>query len=222
MKNIILTILTTISLSASAQSLIGIKGGVSFTNIAGSDFAESNDSRIGFSGGLSYEYFLKDNHSISFDLVINQRGFRNDLIFRDSQGNPTGQKATFEFNYDYLSIPIKTGIYFGQKIRAFGNIGVVPSILVNAKTMIPAIEADGTAFPAETIDITERVNKFDFAGLIEIGVNYKATGKFWLFGSLTYQYSFTSITNADYFEDSKIRHTGLTLSFGIKYKLQKA
>ncbi len=124
MRNIILTILTTISISVSGQSLIGIKGGLSFTNVSSSNFIENNDSRTGFSGGLSYEYFLRDNHSLSFDLAINQRGFTNDMIFTDIKGNPTGQKSTSEFNYDYLSMPIKTGIYLGQKVNAFGNIGI--------------------------------------------------------------------------------------------------
>lgn len=82
-------------------------------------------------------------------------------------------------------------------------------------------EADGIDYPGATIDVTEKVNKFDFAGLIEIGVNYKTTGKFWLFSSLTYQYSFTTITNSDYFADSTVRHNGLTISFGLKYKLSK-
>jgi len=222
MRNIILTLLATISISASGQSLIGIKGGLSFTNVSSSDFLENNNTRTGFSGGLSYEYFLKDNHSISVDFVINQRGFTNDIIFLDSQGNPTGQKSTVEFNYDYLSLPIKTGIYLGQKVSAFGNIGVVPSILVKAETIVLSYEAGGIEYPGENYDVKERVNKFDFAGLIEIGANYKATNKLWLFSSLTYQYSFTTITNDDYFDDSKVKHYGLTLSFGLKYKLSKA
>ncbi len=222
MKNIIITILTTVSISVSGQSLIGIKGGLNFTNVSSSNFIENNDSRTGFSGGLSYEYFLKENHSISFDLVINQRGFTHELIFTDSQGNPTGQKSVSEFNYDYLSLPIKTGIYLGQKISAFGNIGVVPSILVNAKTKMAPFESDGLYFPGGTNDVTEQVSKFDFAGLIEIGANYKPTDKFWVFSSITYQYSFTTITNSDYFADSKVRHNGLTLSFGVKYRLSKA
>lgn len=222
MRNVCLIILTTISINASGQSFIGIKGGLSFTNVSTNNFIEGTDSRTSFSGGLSYEYFLKDNYSISFDLITNQRGFTIDMIFIDDQGDPTGQKTTTKFNYDYLSLPIKTGIYVGQKkVNAFGNMGVVPSILINAKTISPSYETDGINYPGETIDTKEQVNKFDFAGLLEIGANYKATNKFWLFSSLTYQYSFTTITNSEYFPESKVRHNGLTVSFGLKYKLSK-
>lgn len=217
MKNIVLAILTVTSIHVSGQHLIGVKGGVSITNISSTEFLDNHESRTGFCGGLSYEYFSKDNHSISVDLVFHQRGFISDVNFFDDQGNPTGQ-AAMEFRYDYLSMPIKTGIHVGERLSAFGNLGIVPAILINAKTKTPSYVADGIEYPSETIDVTDVVTKFDFAGLIEIGVNYKTTEKFWLFSALAYQSSFTTLTNSNYFADSKIKHNGLTLCLGVKFQ----
>ena len=93
-------------MSVSGQNhFVGIKSGVSWTNINSDN---NNDSRIGFSAGLSYELFLKEHFSFGADIIYNQRGFSNTITFRDEYGNATGQKGTFKSNYDYLSIPIKT------------------------------------------------------------------------------------------------------------------
>jgi hypothetical protein len=212
MKIFITIVLSIVSISVFGQNhLFGLKGGLNLTNISSSNFMNDTDSRTGFSGGLSYEYVLDNGVSFGADIIFNQRGFSNDLIVRDNFGNPTGEVMTTDFNYDYLSLPIKTGKYLGKTIFGFGQIGVVPSILMAAKT-----------FPGSDAHIvTSRVTKFDFAGLVEFGVGYKFN-RLWLCVATTYQHSFTTITNSEYFGDSKIRHKGLTLSLGLKYQLTKA
>ena len=69
--------------------------------------------------------------------------------------------------------------------------------------------------------MTDRVTKFDFGGLIEIGGNFKFNDRLFLLTSLTYQHSFTTLTNPDYFADDKITLYGVTLSIGLKYALAK-
>lgn len=220
MKNLLLIIIALTSISVKGQSLIGIKGGLNLTDISSDIFTE-NSSRTGFSGGLTYEHFLTNKISIGADFVYNQRGYNSKIFYRDPMNNPLGT-GTIESNYDYLSLPIKAGVIFGGKIYGFGNIGLVPSIIVNAKTKIPGFKYNGYEYNGETIDFTDSVNKFDLAGLLEIGINYKLKDKYWLFCSLAYQYSFTTITNADYFAGDKMKHYGLTMSLGVKYKLTKA
>lgn len=144
----------------------------------------------------------------------------NDIVFTDFLGNPTGEKYTTKFNYDYVSLPIKTGLNFGNKFFGFANIGVIPSLLVNAKTITLTINADGRVTGNETVDVTSRVTKFDLAGLAEIGGGYKIKSRYWLFTSFAYQYSLTTITNSEYFADSK-RHNGMTLIIGLKCALTK-
>ncbi len=73
----------------------------------------------------------------------------------------------------------------------------------------------------QTLDLTNPVSKFDFAALAEIGAAYKFKSKYWLFTSVAYQYSFTTITNSEYFANSKIRHEGLILSILLKLDLTK-
>ena len=222
MNKILLTILTIASLNVSGQNhLLGVKGGVSWTNITATNFISDNHYRTGLAIGLTYDYIFKKHFSTGADIIYNQFGFTNDLIFTDDLGNPTGGKATIKFNYDYISIPLKVGFNYGKTVYGFANIGLTPSILVDAKTITPTIDFNWTIIPGETYNVTSKVNKFDIGGLVEIGGGYKFKDRYWLFTSFSYQHSFTTITNSDYFANSKIRHYGMTLNLGLKCALTK-
>jgi len=221
MKNLLFIILTLATFNVVGQNhLVGFKGGVSLTNISASNFQGEYDDRTGIMGGLSYEYLLNDHFSMGTDVIYNQRGFRSDFIFMDELGNQTGEKAIFKFNYDYLSLPLKAGYRTDDKLYTFANIGLVPSILTNAKTVMPLFDENMNADGNETIDITDKVAKFDLAALAEIGVGYSFRDRCWLYSSCGYLHSFTTITNDHYFADSKISHNGLAFSIGIKYALK--
>ena len=181
-------------------------------------FLNDNNNRTGFTGGLTYELQFNKNYSFGLDFLYLQKGFTNDIILTDETGNPTGEKATFFFYYDYLSFPVKGGFLIGEKISGFINFGIVPSVLIDAKHITPAIN---NILEEETIEVTDRVTKLDFAGLIEIGGSYKFGNKFLIFTSFDYQQSFTTITNSDYFSNRKVRHYGMTMSIGLKYALNK-
>jgi hypothetical protein len=219
MKKIFIALFLISSIPLFGQNhVIGLKGGINLTNVNSSIFKDNNDNRTGFNCGLTYEYRLKNNIYIGIDLLYFQKGFTDDMIFTDDTGNPTGEKATFIYNYDYLSVPIKGGFLIGDKISGFVNLGVVPSILINAKTVEPAIEGITNE---NTIDLTDQVTKFDFGGLIEIGGSYQFKERFEIFSSFAYLQSFTTITNSDYFSGHKIKHYGMTMSIGLKYILNK-
>lgn len=197
---------------------IGLQGGINWTNVNSSNFISDNNNRTGYNGGLTYQYFLNERFNLGIDLLYFQRGFTNDIVFTDEFGNPTGERATTTFDYDYLSIPLKGGIIIGDKFSGFVNLGIIPSILVNAKTTTPAIEGIQEEMAN---NVTDRVDQFDLAGLAEIGANYEINPNFLLSASFGYQHSFTSITNDDYFSNVEVRHYGMVLSFGLKYALKK-
>jgi len=219
MRSLIITILLVLSISVFGQNhFIGLKGGVNWTNVNSSNFLNDNNNRTGFNGGLTYELQFNKNYNFGLDFLYAQKGFTNDIIFTDETGNSTDEKATSIFYYDYLSFPVKGGFLMGEKISGFVNFGIVPSFLIDAKHITTAID---NILEEETIEVTDRVTKLDFAGLIEIGGSYKFGNKFIIFTSFDYQQSFTTITNSDYFSNSKVRHYGMTMSIGLKYALNK-
>jgi len=218
-KNIFLLLFTFATLTVNGQNhLIGVTGSVNWTNVtANNNFASDINYRTGFATGFSYDYIFKKNFIIGADILYNQRGFTNDIIFIDENGNPTGQKATTNFNYDYLTIPLKVGYNYGKTFYCFANTGLTPAILIDAQTITPKIEF----LPSEQNDVTDRVNKFDIGGIVEVGGGYKFEDRFWLYLSFSYQRSFTTITSSDYFANLKIRHNGMAINIGLKYALTK-
>jgi len=224
MRNIFLFFLALTTITVNGQNhLFGVKGGAgaNWTEVTATNFLKDRNYRTGMAIGLTYDYLFKKHFSAGVDIIYNQRGFTNDIIFTDDLGNPTGRKEIIKFNYDYLTVPLKVGFNYGKTVYGFANIGLTPSILVDAKTITPTIDFNGIIIPSETSNITSRVNKFDIGGLVEIGGGYKFKGRYWLFTSFSYQHSFTTITNSDYFANSKIRHYGMTLNLGLKCALTK-
>lgn len=222
MKNLCLLILILSSFKVVGQShLVGLKGGTNWTSISSYNFASQISFKRGITSGLTYDYLFGTHFSVGSDFIYNQRGFTNDIVFTDIFGNPTGEKFTTQFNYDYLSLPLKAGFNIGTTFYGFTTIGVIPSILILSNIINPTFDFYGELNGSERIDMTNRVSKFDFAGFAEIGCGYKFKNSLWLYTSFLYQNSFTSITNSNYFPTSKIRHNGITLAIGVKLALTK-
>jgi hypothetical protein len=213
-------ILILINLKVSGQGhFIGIIGGASSSNVSSKSFPSNNDSRQAFTGGLTYSYVFKNHVTTEVDLIFSQRGFSNHAIFTDNTGEPTGGKAAYKYNYNYLSLPIKTGYTIGSKLYGFGNVGVIPSLLIKAETILPVFGGEGTITGSETVEITDHVKKIDIAGQVQIGAGYMFYKNLGLFSTLGYQRSLTTFTSSDYFPESRIRHKGGSLCMGVKYRL---
>lgn len=219
--SLLILIISTIKVNGQ-NHLIGVIGGTNLTNIAtnmtSSSLNESN-YRKGLTAGITYMYLIRERFSIGADFIYNQRGYSSDIIFTDDYGNPTGEKHPLIYDYDYVSLPIKTGFNIGNKLYGFTTIGIIPSILVNAKMTEPTFEVNNNSDVIltghQTIDISDFTRRFDLAGFAEIGGGYKFKDCFWLFTSFTYQHSFTTI------ENKQIRHNGMTVSIGVKSVLTK-
>ena len=228
MKKIFLLLLMTATLTANGQNhLLGIESGVALTNAT----AIGDRFRTSFAIGATYDYVFKNDFSISTGIIYNQRGFRYDIIIRDSPQDP-GKKMgkKFKYNYDYVTIPLKVGYSFGhnygfggnynENYYSFVNIGLTPSILIDAKVIEPKVEINGTVvLPGRKHNITKSVNRFDVGGIIEIGGGYKFEDRFWLFLAVSYQHSLTTFVNSEY---NPPRHYGIAINLGLKYKLTAA
>lgn len=213
MRSILIVLIITFSTPVFGQShFVGFRGGANWTKVNSSNLANNADYRNGFSGGLTYEYLLNKRIKLGIDLLYAQKGFTNDIIFTDVNGLPTGERATTAFNYDYLSLPIKGGFVFGEKVSGFVNLGLVPSLLLGAKVIEPAIDG---IMEEKTHNMTGVTSTFDLGGMVEIGAAYKFQEKYILFTAFDFQHSFTTINGFNGW------HYGMTFSLGLKYALKK-
>jgi long-subunit fatty acid transport protein len=150
--------------------------------------------------------------------LYNQRGYEGVANFTDISGQVLGTE-TYESRYNYLSMPIAAAFNFGNQVYGFGKIGVMPSWLAQAKFINPTFDDKGHNSGSQTNDMTDDTQRFDLAGLIEVGGGYQIEEKYRVFISIAYQHSFTSYTASNAVIES--RHRVLSLSLGLKYKLKE-
>lgn len=221
MKKLIALISLLINLNAFSQNqLIGLKAGANFSNVTNNIFSPNNEFRNGIAVGITYDYWTQKHLFFGAEIIYNQLGFGNKIVFTDETGSPTGEEFKTKFNYDYISMPIKAGLKMGNKISGLINIAAVPSFLVSANIITPKLDENGKLLGADTYNSTKNVNRFDLAGMAEIGALYKIKEKYFIQASAGYFRSFTSITNSNYFPNIQINQSAFNLSIGLKYLLK--
>jgi hypothetical protein len=205
---------------AGQNHLIGIKGGYSWTNIS-TDAFPNHETLRGFAAGLTYDYITRKKFSLGAELLYDQRGYKDELIFTDEHGNQIGEKYAVPVHYNYLSLPLKLGYIMGNNFFGFANIGFCPALLQKVTATIPLFtySAPDLIYRGDSTIEIKGPSKFDLGGFVEIGCGYKIKNRFTFVAAFRSQYSFTSMTNEDFFRYYYIRHYGMTLSLGIKYNL---
>lgn len=199
--------------SNAQRHLVGIKGGINWSNIYTNEGFVDTKYKTGGVLGLSYENQFKSNLMIGGDITYMQRGFVLKSYYYDAQGNPLGDGEVI-WNFNYLALPIKGGYTFGNDISGFINIGLAPSFLNKANVKMPEFT------PGADIEITDRVTKFDLAGFVECGGNISLATDLYITATISYQYSFTAFTKQEFFENENMKHYGITVMAGIKYVIK--
>jgi len=221
MKRIVIIVFILISSIAFGQNhFIGVQGGGSITNITAKEDFNDTGMRTGFSGGISYTLKFAEKYQFEINALYAQLGYTDDIILTDDIGAYLGKEKN-EFNYDYLSTPLKIGYEMGNKIRIIPRIGIVPSLLLNAKTIVPFFDSNGNIVSHKTLDVKDDVSKFDFSGLIELGFENRLSDNILFCLDFNYKHSITSFSNTDYFEGLNMRHYGFSVAAGVKYLIKK-
>jgi hypothetical protein len=208
------------SVTFGQKHLIGIQGGLNLTNFTSKESDVNTEMRIGFTGGFTYDLKLANKYRIGVDVLYAQQGFSDNFIFTDNNGVFIGEEKT-EMNYDYLSLPIKFGCEFGNRIRLIPKIGIVPAILIKAEISSPTVDGSGMVTGKEIIDHQDYVSKFDFGGIVEFGIETDLSENIIFCSNLNYKHSLTTFSNSNHLEGQDMRHFGFSLTVGLKYILNK-
>lgn len=139
---------------------------MNFSNIASKDFYEDSQISLGFVGGVKYDLLISGRILVGADLLYNQLGFNESMIFTDINGNPV-IGITLKSSYDYISLPIKFGYVFGNKFTFIPKIGLQTSYLLSAKLTSPMFDSNGNVIGTEDNDIKENTSNTDLAVFLE-------------------------------------------------------
>lgn len=224
MKSTLLLFLTIATITVKGQiHFVGIQSGVNYTNALNDYFPKNRvHFRTGLVIGLTYDYQFGNNISIGTGIVYNQHGYTRDWIFSPAY---TGESNDLIFVYrvhrDFITLPLKIGFNYGKKLFVYGNIGLAPSVLVEAYDIYPKLDFNGNDIPERTVWNKDLVYRLDIGGLVELGGGFKFANRFLLSTSIMYQHCFAPISNYDRSPDAEIIHYGWALGLGFKYALAK-
>lgn len=211
--SLLLIVLTSMAFAANSQThMIGLKNGINISNATSLDA----DYRYGNNYGFVYEVSLKEKYLISMELLYNQRGYKDKLSITGGNGELQPNIVLYS-NFDYLSFPVKLGFAKGNNLKKFINIGLNPSLLIDAQASSPLADSNGNITGAINYDSKNSTSNFDMGGLIELGASYDVDEKINLFSSIMYSHSFTSFIENSV--NQNIRHSCFSLSLGVKYKI---
>lgn len=214
-RNYILLSLVFLSTSAFTQShFVGLQGGLSSATNLGT--LGNYVYRNGYEFALSYQY--RQNKFVFFgaDLAYSLKGFRNAILITDNNGNVTGQLNT-DWQFEYISIPIKAGMNVGTKFGIFFSLAIAPAYLIHGSNKTDS----NPYFLAENFDFTDKANRFDLYGQLEAGLFFRIARKVHFGPILQYQQSLATWTNKDFFEQESSYHASFLFAFTLKYQIGK-
>jgi len=220
MRQILILLFILISSVAFGQKhFIGMQAGLNLTNTSAKENFVDTKIRTSFTGGINYVFKFSGKCRFEIDALYSQKGFTDNIILTDDFGVFIGEEKT-EFNLDYFCIPLKLGYEIGNKINVIPTIGIVPSYLLKAETIYPKFDSNGNIITHEILNAKKYASKYDFGGLIELGIEHVIYDHLILCSAINYAHSLTTFSNTDYFDEYKLRHYGFSINIGFKYLLK--
>jgi hypothetical protein len=110
----------------------GVNGGFNESYVSISNGFEKSGSKIGFTGGVSADYFFSERWSLKIRASYDQKGWGNGYIdVTDANGNTTETDGvTIKLNY--ITIPLMASYHFGRQRQWYFDLGPYIGILTSA------------------------------------------------------------------------------------------
>ena len=131
MKKIILFFIifyTTISISQENKFQLGINAGATLSDFRGNVLLDESNASFGFLVGINFQYHFKEKLSFISNINYTRKTFKqnfevNNIFFND----PVifSNSIDFEFNYNYLEIPLLIKYKFSKANGFYINGGLL-------------------------------------------------------------------------------------------------
>jgi len=218
---------------SSQQFSIGLKDGVTISGINGRyDFKnfENTDieNAVGHCFGFILNYQLNKYFILQVEINYENKGFE----FGESL---LGGGLEGYYSMSYLTIPVIADFEFGKHIKYYGYAGVYIGFLTKAEnyTSLSSTSSSELIVYDLSYDPSNVFNKYEFGGLIGLGIKFPLCEKVKLFIDSRYNFGLTRAaknTDFDYesnhwYPDSpdnfqNVYNRSLSISLGILFKLK--
>ena len=175
-------------------------------------------AKFGYTTGLNVTFHFSDLLGFETGVQYSNKGYKTkeqDLTYFPL--NPSlPNKATTNYSYQYIGIPLKAKFTFGKsKARFISSAGFMTNFLLNVKQSTNYKYPDGKT-EKKNQSSTSGFNKIDISPMVSIGVDYKLTGKIHLLAEPTFRLGLKKTKDAPVKE--KLWNAGV--AFGISYDLK--
>lgn len=193
--------------------MIGLRGGYNYNMNQMSGTGEWQPGQC-LHVGVSYWVQPKRFYAFGIDLLYEKRAQGNidDAILQDQNGNlvdPGKTRASYYYNYNYLSLPFKNSFVIGDKkagLSGFINLNIIFSFLLNSNVEIDYKE-DLSYLGIRQHNTTKDQFKLDIGGQAEIGLAYRfCEPGIKVMLTLGYHHSFLKLENPKYLDGFEVFH----------------
>lgn len=215
MKTLLSLVGSLILWSAHAQThSIGLEAGPTFAQTVRKDIDYYKTLNAGFAN-LFYEYKHKVFTS-SFGIGYLNKGFLQELIYVNEQGEILGEGAIERVRHNYLSVSEIVGVEFGEKYIGFSGVGVRAAVYSNTIVSSPAfLLNDGTTLQAYRWEL-DYLNLIDVSALARVGAGIRTENGNIFYLSGMYDFGLTKV----YESETPSTHRNLTILVGFKQKIE--
>ena len=177
--------------------------------------------KFGYTTGLTMFFKLSDRMELETGLQYSDKGYQTkimDLVFEGTDPNDpilVKTKAKFNYSYQYIGIPLKLNMFFGEgDLRFVSGIGVTTNFLLNVQNKANYEYPDGKKETTNSKS-KEGFKKIDISPMISFGVDYKLTNTIHLRGEPTFRYGIIKTKDSPIKENLWNAGVNLGISFDL-------
>lgn len=224
MKKLLLlsfVLLLSIQVFSQKRKTFGINAGVTYSKFRGMDVPlVKYDFDYGYVVGISYEYYFKDNLAIKMNLSYDRKVSKGsvDVELRESLDDPARLvDVTFNFNYNYLTLPVLLKYEFKNSHGIFINGGPFFGYLMDSEFVGEAI--DGIQSEGYRESTTNLNNQFDFGFTTGIGKTFQLKNKNSLVVEFRNNLGLSKTNKDNTFDENTVRSNSYNLLVGWAFDL---
>lgn len=183
------------------------------------NWEDNQIGKLGYTTGLTIAVKLSDRAELETGLQYSNKGYQTktmDLIFEGDPTNPLlPAKATFHYSYQYIGVPLKLNMFFGEDdLRIVSGIGVTTNFLLNVQNRANYEYPDGKK-DIKKDKSEDNFNKIDLSPFFSFGIDYKLTNAIHLRAEPTFRYGILKTTSTPITEN--LWNAGVNLA--VSYQL---
>jgi hypothetical protein len=191
----------------------GVNSGLNYASLRGNAYSENLAANFSYLGGLSFEYFLKDNLSIGANLNYENKTAKDNgyLYLMNQDGFGERVKSDAKINYSYLVLPVYVSYYFTPKKDFYVNGGLFVGYLLNSKFTSKRFN--------DTTDTTDKNKSTDGGLVLGFGKVFKLNEKNDLKLELRENFGLVNTSDVEVYNDGTIKTNSFNLILNWSFNL---